>query len=104
MEALFQLRSIEQNELAIVSDSQNKAVLIFTGVTIVFLPLSFFTSYYGMNLSTIVDTPRTEAYFWRVCGSAALFIVLVVTSGASRHWLKQIWKSRRSVKHHHNMV
>ncbi|KAL8866196.1 MAG: hypothetical protein Q9174_006444, partial [Haloplaca sp. 1 TL-2023] len=43
MEALFQLRSIEQNELAIVSDSQNKAVLIFTGVTIVFLPLSFFT-------------------------------------------------------------
>ncbi|KAL8698603.1 MAG: hypothetical protein Q9224_001780 [Gallowayella concinna] len=104
MEALFQLRSIEQNELAIVSDSQNKAVLIFTGVTIVFLPLSFFTSYYGMNLSTIVDTPRTEGYFWKVCGSAALFIVLVVTLGASRHWLKQMWKSRRSVKHRHNMV
>ncbi|KAI4209467.1 MAG: hypothetical protein LQ351_007598 [Letrouitia transgressa] len=46
MEALFQLRSIEQNELAIVSDSQNKAILLFTGVTIVFLPLSFFTSYF----------------------------------------------------------
>ncbi|KAI4248411.1 MAG: hypothetical protein L6R40_000970 [Gallowayella cf. fulva] len=104
MKALFELRSIEQNELAIVSDSQNKAVLIFTGVTIVFLPLSFFTSYYGMNLSTIVNTPRTEGYFWRVCGSAALFIVLVVTLGASRHWLKQMWKSRRAVKHHHNMV
>ncbi|KAL8675232.1 MAG: hypothetical protein Q9168_000352 [Polycauliona sp. 1 TL-2023] len=104
MEALFQLRSIEQNELAIVSDSQNKAVLIFTGVTIVFLPLSFFTSYYGMNLSTIVATTKTEGYFWRVCGSIALFIVLFVTLGASRHWLKQIWKSRRSVKHHYNMV
>ncbi|KAL8812163.1 MAG: hypothetical protein Q9200_001243 [Gallowayella weberi] len=104
MEALFRLRSIEQNELAIVSDSQNKAILIFTGVTIVFLPLSFFTSYYGMNLSTIVNTPRTEGYFWKVCGSAALFIVLMVTLGASRHWLKQTWKSRRSMKHHHNMV
>ncbi|KAL8784546.1 MAG: hypothetical protein Q9213_003894 [Squamulea squamosa] len=104
MEALFQLRSIEQNELAIVSDSQNKAVLIFTGVTIVFLPLSFFTSYYGMNLSTIVDKPRTEGYFWKVCGSIALFIVLVVTLGASRHWLKQMWRSRRRVKHHHNIV
>ncbi|KAL8862290.1 MAG: hypothetical protein Q9178_001299 [Gyalolechia marmorata] len=102
MEALFQLRSIEQNELAIVSDSQNKAVLIFTGVTTIFLPLSFFTSYYGMNLSTIVDTPRTEGYFWRVCGTAALIIVLVVTLGATRHWLKQLWKSRRSVKHHHH--
>ncbi|KAL8772056.1 MAG: hypothetical protein Q9209_002722 [Squamulea sp. 1 TL-2023] len=104
MEALFQLRSIEQNELAIVSDSQNKAVLIFTGVTIVFLPLSFFTSYYGMNLSTFVNTPRTEGHFWKVCGSVALFIVLVVTLGASRHWLKQMWRSRRRVKHHHDMV
>ncbi|KAL8664490.1 MAG: hypothetical protein Q9202_003040 [Teloschistes flavicans] len=104
MEALFQLRSIEQNELAIVSDSQNKAVLIFTGVTIVFLPLSFFTSYYGMNLSTIVNTERTEAYFWKLCGTIAFIIVVVVALGATRHYLKQLWKGRRRVKHHHSMA
>lgn len=104
MEALFQLRSIEQNELAIVSDSQNKAVLIFTGVTIVFLPLSFFTSYYGMNLSTIVNTKRTEGYFWKLCGTIAFIIVLVVTLGATRHYLKQLWKGRRRVKHLHGMA
>ncbi|KAL8705938.1 MAG: hypothetical protein Q9201_000993 [Fulgogasparrea decipioides] len=104
MEALFQLRSIEQNELAIVSDSQNKAVLIFTGVTIVFLPLSFFTSYYGMNLSNIANTDKTEEYFWKLCGSIAFFIVLFVTLGASRHYLKQLWKGRRRVKHHHSTV
>ncbi|KAL8969187.1 MAG: hypothetical protein Q9183_002111 [Haloplaca sp. 2 TL-2023] len=100
MEALFQLRSIEQNELAIVSDSQNKAVLIFTGVTIVFLPLSFFTSYYGMNLPGIVDTDRTEGYFWKLCGTIALVIVLGVTLGAARHYLKQVWKSRRGKREH----
>ncbi|KAL8990174.1 MAG: hypothetical protein Q9177_001108 [Variospora cf. flavescens] len=104
MEALFQLRSIEQNELAIVSDSQNKAIFLFTGVTIVFLPLSFFTSYYGMNLSTIVNTPRTEGYFWRLCGSIAFFIVVVVTLGAFRHHLRNIWKSRRPVKPTYSMV
>ncbi|KAI4125314.1 MAG: hypothetical protein LQ338_004328 [Usnochroma carphineum] len=98
MEALFQLRSIEQNELAIVSDSQNKAILIFTGVTIVFLPLSFFTSYYGMNLSSIVNTEKTEGYFWKLCGSIALIIVVVVALGAFRHHLRNVWKSRRSVK------
>ncbi|KAI4186950.1 MAG: hypothetical protein L6R41_003145 [Letrouitia leprolyta] len=104
MEALFQLRSIEQNELAIVSDSQNKAILIFTGVTIVFLPLSFFTSYYGMNLSTIVNTPRTEGYFWKVCGSIALFIVVVVSLASFRHHLKHMWHGRRPVKPPGSMV
>lgn len=94
MDALFQLRSIEQNELAIVSDSQNKAILVFTGVTIVFLPLSFFTSYYGMNLNTIVTTNKDEYWFWKVCGSAALAIVLVVTLGAFRHNLKRLLRSR----------
>ncbi|KAL9603603.1 MAG: hypothetical protein Q9219_001106 [cf. Caloplaca sp. 3 TL-2023] len=97
MEALFQLRSIEQNELAIVGDSQNKAILIFTVVTTVFLPLSFFTSYYGMNLSTIVNTPRTEGYFWKLCGSIALAIVVIVSLGAFRHHLKHMYNGRRPV-------
>lgn len=104
MEELFQLRSIEQNELAIVNDSQNKAILIFTGVTIVFLPLSFFTSYYGMNLSTIVGTAKTEGYFWKVCGSIALCIVVIVSLGAFRHHLKNAWKSRRPVNPAYSMV
>ena len=92
---LFQLRSIEQNELAIVSDSQNKAILIFTGVTIVFLPLSFFTSYYGMNIAGIATTDKDEGWFWKVCGSAAFLIVLVVVLGAFRHHLKSPLRRRR---------
>lgn len=92
---LFQLRSIEQNELAIVSDSQNKAILVFTAVTIVFLPLSVFTSYYGMNLNGIVGTSKTENYFWKVCGTAAFLIVLIVALGAFRHRLRRILSPRR---------
>lgn len=46
---------------SIAADGQNKAVFVFTAVTIVFHPLSFFTSYFGgMNLDGIVNTPRTE--------------------------------------------
>ena len=93
MDALFQLRSIEQNELAIVSDSQKKAILVFTGVTIVFLPLSFFTSYYGMNLTGIASTAKDEAWFWKVCGSAALVIVVLVTLGAFQHNLRRLLRS-----------
>lgn len=103
MNALFQLRSIEQNELAIVSDSQNKAIMVFTGVTIVFLPLSFFTSYYGMNLKNIVNTTRGEAYFWKVCGSIALLIVVFVVLAAYRHHLRRM-VSRRQIKSSSSMV
>ncbi|RYO92298.1 hypothetical protein DL762_001747 [Monosporascus cannonballus] len=74
---LFQMRSIEQNELAIMADTQNKAIFVFTGVTIIFLPLSFFTSYLGMNLQGIVNTDRTEEYFWKVCGSVLIAIILI---------------------------
>ncbi|KAF2834473.1 hypothetical protein M501DRAFT_944113 [Patellaria atrata CBS 101060] len=79
MESLFQLRSIEQNERAIVADSQNNAVLVFTGVTIIFLPLSFVTGYFGMNLQGVVDTTKSEQYFWIICGSVSVVIIIVVS-------------------------
>ncbi|CAF9933208.1 hypothetical protein IMSHALPRED_009091 [Imshaugia aleurites] len=94
MDVLFQLRSIEQNELAIVSDSQNKAILVFTIVTVIFLPLSFFTSYYGMNLNGIVNTSKTETYFWKVCGSVAFLIVLFTALGAFRHRMRTLLRQR----------
>ena len=104
LDALFQLRTIETSELSIISDSQNKAILVFTGVTIVFLPLSFFTSYYGMNLHGIVDTEEGVGYFWKVCGSIGLAIVLLVSLGAFRHRLKQIVRSRLMLKPMRSMV
>lgn len=70
--------------MAIVADSQNKAVLLFTGVTVVFLPLSFFTSYFGMNLRGVADTDKDENYFWSVCGSIAFLMVLLLVGYAFR--------------------
>ena len=103
MDALFQLRSIEQNELAIVSESQNKAIMVFTVVTVIFLPLSFFTSYYGMNLGDIVSTTKTQKYFWKVCGSATLAIVFFTALGAFRHQLRRAVR-RKMVKRPRAMV
>lgn len=36
-----------QVDLAIRNESQNKSILVFTVITVIFLPLSFFTSYFG---------------------------------------------------------
>ncbi|KAG8534270.1 uncharacterized protein KY384_001114 [Bacidia gigantensis] len=94
LDALFQIRSIEQNDMQIVSDSQNKAILVFTGVTTVFLPLSFFTSYFGMNLEGIANTKESQGYFWKVCGTVAFLIVLVITFGAFSHHLRRVSRQR----------
>jgi Mg2+ and Co2+ transporter CorA len=37
----------KQVELATRMETQSKSILIFTIVTVIFLPLSFFTSYFG---------------------------------------------------------
>jgi Mg2+ and Co2+ transporter CorA len=91
---LFQLRSIEQNEIAIRTDLMNKSILVFTGVTIVFLPLNFFTSYYGMNVKGLVDT-NDVANFWKVCGTIAFLIILFVSLYAFRHTIVKALKKTR---------
>ncbi|SPO06039.1 uncharacterized protein DNG_08728 [Cephalotrichum gorgonifer] len=88
-EALFQLKSIEQNELAIVAESQNKAILVFTAVTVIFLPLSFFTSYFGMNLADMEDPSKNESWFWRVCGVVGVLLVVLTSSWAFRQELRE---------------
>ena len=96
---LFQLRTIEQNELAIIAESNNKAILVFTIVTIIFLPLSFFTSYFGMNLKGVIDTDRTERYFWAVCGSVTVFVVsMTVLFGFKNRLHAWIWDDREFAK------
>jgi Mg2+ and Co2+ transporter CorA len=70
-------------------------------VTVIFLPLSFFTGYYGMNLKGLFDSNKTEAYFWKVCGSTTLAIVLIVGLFAFRHQFKEkplVWKEPETEK------
>ncbi|KAL8786712.1 MAG: hypothetical protein Q9213_002649 [Squamulea squamosa] len=70
LDVYFQVKTIEQNERGLIAESNNQAILVFTVVTVIFLPLSFFTSYFGMNLKGIADTDKEESYFWKVCVTA----------------------------------
>ncbi|KAF2196631.1 hypothetical protein GQ43DRAFT_248307 [Delitschia confertaspora ATCC 74209] len=46
-----------------------KAIMVFTIVTIVFLPLSFVTSFFGMNFKDIRDMDQTQSLFWIVAAA-----------------------------------
>ncbi|KAL8650306.1 MAG: hypothetical protein Q9210_003902, partial [Variospora velana] len=57
--AAFNLYRIESNR-----DRQEGAILVFTIVTIIFLPLSFVSSFFGMNVADIREMGTRQWVFW----------------------------------------
>ena len=68
-------RFLAAQSISLKAESNNKAIIVFTTVTIVFLPLSFVTSYLGMNTSDIRVTQSTQTLFWAI-GVPVTFVVL----------------------------
>ncbi|EKG14464.1 Mg2+ transporter protein CorA-like/Zinc transport protein ZntB [Macrophomina phaseolina MS6] len=56
-------------------EDHGKAILVFTIVTVIFLPLSFVTSFFGMNFSDIRDMDQTQRLFWIVAASVTVGVV-----------------------------
>lgn len=57
-------------------ENYGKAFLVFTIVTIIFLPLSFISSFVGMNFADIRDMERTRDLFEIIAGSLAIVTVV----------------------------
>lgn len=56
-------------------EDHGKAILVFTIVTIVFLPLSFVTSFFGMNTKDIRNMESGQGLFWII---ACILTTLIV--------------------------
>ncbi|KAL8920253.1 MAG: hypothetical protein Q9172_004581 [Xanthocarpia lactea] len=83
----FNLLRVESSK-----DRQEAAILVFTIVTIIFLPLSFVSSFFGMNTTDIRDTKFPQWIFW--VSALPLTILVVVISLFVAHKiepLKDIW-------------
>ncbi|KAF2706021.1 hypothetical protein K504DRAFT_460110 [Pleomassaria siparia CBS 279.74] len=61
-------QSAEINE-----EDHGKAIFVFTVVTVIFMPLSFVTSYLGMNTSDIRNMDNTQSLFWIVALPLTVF-------------------------------
>jgi Mg2+ and Co2+ transporter CorA len=83
-------------------EDHGKAILVFTIVTIIFLPLSFISSFFGMNFSDIRDMEQTQRLFWTVAasltvGTVTFSVFLAFFGGAMMEWIVT-WKENRSRK------
>lgn len=78
--------------IEVLDEDNSNAIFIFTVVTAVFLPLSFFTSYFGMNTIDIRDTNQSQSTFWALALPVTLFVVTLAVFVAdkgdwAREWL-----------------
>ncbi|CAN9264589.1 unnamed protein product [Alternaria alternata] len=59
--------------------TQGRAVMLFTIITVVFLPLSFFTSYFGQNVKELTgdENNPTSWDLWRVATPITVVVIVV---------------------------
>ena len=80
-------------------EDHGKAILVFTVVTIIFLPLNFVSSFFGMNFKDIREMPQTQWLFWAValCVTAGVVASSVFLAFSGRTLLENflIWKDKR---------
>ncbi|KAL8675710.1 MAG: hypothetical protein Q9186_007662 [Xanthomendoza sp. 1 TL-2023] len=80
----------------IKAEGQGKAVMVFTVVTVIFLPLSFVSSYFGMNTADVRELQQGQWIFWAVGLSVTFSTVVVALLVAFRG---QRWKQRWNEKY-----
>ncbi|KAI1106049.1 hypothetical protein F4804DRAFT_82626 [Jackrogersella minutella] len=60
------LKEQVKQTIEILEENHGKAIRVFTIVTVFFLPLSFISSFFGMNTTDIRDTDYDQRFFWIV--------------------------------------
>ncbi|KAI1503181.1 hypothetical protein F5X99DRAFT_425986 [Biscogniauxia marginata] len=103
------LKSQVKQSIEILEEGHGKAIRVFTIVTLFFLPMSFFTSFMGMNTVDIRDTDRDQRFFWAIsipmtAGVVALAMIYgykwdSVMDFASTVW--EVYQTRREGRHKH---
>lgn len=80
-------------------EDHGKAILVFTVVTIIFLPLNFVSSFFGMNFSDIRDMAQTQWLFWAValCVTAGVVALSLFVAFSGRVLVEKflIWKDQQ---------
>lgn len=67
-----------------ISARQNESMKQLTAATIIFLPLTFITGYFGMNLTDFPNLEHSELWFWSIAAPIATGTVLLLARKSVR--------------------
>ena len=95
LERLVTLEQKVRYRVEVLEEDNSKAIFIFTVVAAVFLPLSFVTSYLGMNTVDIRDMNRSQSIFWATAVPATFGVVALAILAAYRDAVREWAREKR---------
>ena len=82
-------QKLAKQNILLVETLQDRAIFIFTISTVFFLPISFVSSFFGMNVRGISSETNTTTEFWAVAVPFTSVVVLLCT--AAIIWGERLW-------------
>jgi Mg2+ and Co2+ transporter CorA len=79
----------------VISAYQNESMKQLTVVTIIFLPLSFMTGYFGMNIKDFPSINNSESYFWIVATPVSVVVGLFLMKDFIKWYVAKTMQRRR---------
>jgi Mg2+ and Co2+ transporter CorA len=95
---LGRLAFLEQKvryRVEVLEEDNSKAIFVFTVVAAIFLPLSFVTSYLGMNTIDIRGMNNSQSTFWAVALPVTFCVVTLAVLAAYKGDLVREWLFER---------
>ncbi|KAL6869222.1 hypothetical protein ACO1O0_000546 [Amphichorda felina] len=89
------LKEQVKQTIEILEEDHGKAIRVFTFVTLLFLPLSFVTSFMGMNTKDVRDMEFTQNIFWMTGLPVTLVVITVALIYAYKSEEVEDWMWRQ---------
>ncbi|KAL1900635.1 hypothetical protein Sste5346_002360 [Sporothrix stenoceras] len=97
-ESLDQIRGQAENMISLIfntiSANQNESMKQLTVVTIIFLPLTFLTGYFGQNFDGFSDLELGIPFFWKIAGPVIFFTVVIMMYDMILRYFKSLGQRR----------